>query len=121
MFGAHIEGDAAIVRGFWGDHHFGSRRQLLVELSRAVERRQRDAFAATLDGAATSPIDLMVSFVDLVVGGGQGAFARLERFRRFRRFRATLDERCSEPPTLTPLRQVGGFRLQLTTARASAR
>lgn len=40
-------------------YHFGSRRELLVEVSRAVERRQREAFAAMLADPGASPGDVM--------------------------------------------------------------
>lgn len=42
-------------------YHFGSRQNLLVEVSQAVERGQREAFAAMVADAETSPIDVMWS------------------------------------------------------------
>lgn len=41
------------------NYHFGSRDQLLVEVSRAVEREQREAFVAMLADEAASPITVM--------------------------------------------------------------
>jgi AcrR family transcriptional regulator len=40
-------------------YHFGTRRELLVEVSRAVERRQREAFAALLADPSASPVEVM--------------------------------------------------------------
>jgi AcrR family transcriptional regulator len=40
-------------------YHFGSRRELLVEVTRAVERRQREAFAALLADPSASPVEVM--------------------------------------------------------------
>jgi AcrR family transcriptional regulator len=40
-------------------YHFGSRRELLVEVSRTVERRQRDALAAMLADDGRSPVDVI--------------------------------------------------------------
>ena len=41
------------------NYHFGSRRGLLVAVSRAVERQQREAFVAMLADPDASPIDVM--------------------------------------------------------------
>lgn len=40
-------------------YHFGSRRGLLVEVARTVERRQREAFAAMLADPEASPTEVM--------------------------------------------------------------
>ncbi len=41
------------------NYHFGSRRGLLIAVSRAVERQQRHAFIAMLADPDASPIDVM--------------------------------------------------------------
>lgn len=41
------------------NYHFGSRRGLLIAVSRAVERQQRDAFIAMLADPDASPMDVM--------------------------------------------------------------
>ncbi len=41
------------------NYHFGSRRRLLIAVSRAVERQQREAFVAMLADPDASPIDVM--------------------------------------------------------------
>jgi hypothetical protein len=47
-----------------------------------------------------------VSFVHLVETDAPGRFSQLEAFRAYR---ATLDERCDEPPVVTALREIGSF------------
>ena len=47
-----------------------------------------------------------VSFVDLVTVDAPGRFSRL---RSWSPFRATLDERCEEPPTMTDLHPIAAF------------
>jgi hypothetical protein len=48
-----------------------------------------------------------VSFVHFVETDSPGRFSRLKSFRAYR---ATLDERCDEPPVMTELHEVGSFR-----------
>ncbi|MBA2516184.1 MAG: TetR/AcrR family transcriptional regulator [Solirubrobacterales bacterium] len=40
-------------------YHFGSRQELLTEVSRTVERQQRDAFRAMLADPSRSPVEVM--------------------------------------------------------------
>ena len=47
-----------------------------------------------------------VSFVELVVGGGQGRLAGLEAFRAYR---STLAERIEAPPVLDELDEIGSY------------
>lgn len=49
-----------------------------------------------------------VSFVDLV--GGEDPPGVLSQLPAFQRLRATLDNRCDEPPVMTELHEVGSFR-----------
>lgn len=49
-----------------------------------------------------------VSFVDLV--GGEDSPGVLSQLPAFQRLRATLDNRCDEPPVMTELHEVGSFR-----------
>lgn len=67
--GAHGVGDTSL-RGLAAavgtshrmlSYHFGSRRGLLVEITKAVERQQREAFEAMLSDAEASPIEVMWS------------------------------------------------------------
>lgn len=77
-----------------------------LELLRAV---YEELESARPDGLRWATFQLAdgISFIDLAAGGGQGRLSRLEAFQRFR---ATLDERCDEPPVMTELRAVGSFR-----------
>ena len=56
---------------------------------------------------ATFHLEDEVSFVDFAVVDGPG---RLSRLKAWRPYRATLDERCDEPPVMTELQEVGSFR-----------
>ncbi len=56
---------------------------------------------------ATFQLEDEVSFVEFVVTDGPGRFSQLESFRTYR---ATLEERCEEPPVVIELHEVGSFR-----------
>ncbi|RJL22045.1 hypothetical protein [Bailinhaonella thermotolerans] len=57
---------------------------------------------------ATFQLDDGVTFVDVAeMTGGPGV---LRQVAAFQDYRATLDERCDEPPAVTVLRQVGAYR-----------
>lgn len=56
---------------------------------------------------ATFQLDDEVSFVELVVGGGEGRLAALKSFPGYR---ADFDERCDGPSVITELQQVGSYR-----------
>jgi len=60
---------------------------------------------------AAFQLDDRVSFVHFVETDekGPGPLTHLEEFQRYR---ATLDERCVEPPVLTVLHEVGAFGLR---------
>jgi hypothetical protein len=47
-----------------------------------------------------------VSFLHLVETDDPRRFSQLETFRAYR---ATLDERCDEPPVMTELREIGSY------------
>ncbi len=57
---------------------------------------------------ATFQLDDGVRFVDFVSGDSPPRL--LSQLPAFQRYRATLDERCDEPPVLTVLHEVGSFR-----------
>jgi hypothetical protein len=50
-----------------------------------------------------------VSFVHVVETDEPGRFSQLKAFRTYR---ATLDERCDEPPVVTELDEIGSFGLR---------
>ena len=56
---------------------------------------------------ATFQLEDGVSFVEFVETDDPGRFSQLATFRAYR---ATLDERCDEPPTVTELHEVASFR-----------
>jgi len=57
---------------------------------------------------ATFQLDDKVTFVGFVeMAGDPGALRGLAAFQRYR---ATLDERCAEPPVMTVLHEVGSYR-----------
>jgi hypothetical protein len=57
---------------------------------------------------ATFQLEDKVTFVDFVdLAEGPGVLRQLEAFQRYR---ATLDERCDEPPVMTELNEVGSYR-----------
>lgn len=57
---------------------------------------------------ATFQLDDGVTFVDVAeMAGGPGVLQQVEAFQRYR---ATLDERCDEPPAVTVLHEVGAYR-----------
>lgn len=87
--GEHGVGDASL-RGLAAavgtshrmlSYHFGSRRELLVEVSLAVERRQREAFEAMLADAGAAPVEVMRSmyarFVDPALRSQERLFFEL--------------------------------------------
>lgn len=51
-------------------YHFGSRRNLLVEVSRAVEAQQREAFAALLVDPEATPVEVMWTMYRRLVDPG---------------------------------------------------
>ena len=59
------------------NYHFGSRRGLLVEVSRAVERQQREAFAAMLADPDASPLDVMRDMWNRVADAALDSHERL--------------------------------------------
>jgi len=76
-----------------------------LELLRAVY----DELDATQpDGLryASFQLEDEVSFVEFAETDGPGRFSELKAFRTYR---ATLDERCDEPPVVTELHEVGSF------------
>lgn len=58
-------------------YHFGSRQALLVEVSRTVERQQREAFAAMLTDRGASPVDVMWSMFRRLVDPALESHERL--------------------------------------------
>lgn len=76
-----------------------------LELLRAVHAELR---ALRPDGLRYESFRLEdgLSFVELVETDRPGRFSELESFRRYR---ATLDERCDEPPVVAELETVGGY------------
>ncbi len=58
-------------------YHFGSRQGVLVEVSRAVERRQREAFEAMLAEPSTSPLTIMRRMYERFTDPGLHAQERL--------------------------------------------
>jgi hypothetical protein len=57
---------------------------------------------------ATFRLDDGVTFVDVAeMPDGPGALRQVEAFRHYR---ATLEERCDEPPAVTVLHEVGAYR-----------
>ncbi len=56
---------------------------------------------------ATFQLEDKVSFVEFIETDDPGRFSQLSTFRAYR---ATLDERCDEPPTVTELHEVASFR-----------
>jgi hypothetical protein len=55
---------------------------------------------------STFQLEDELSFVEFAETDGPGRFSALEAFRTYR---ATLDERCDEPPVVTELHEVGTF------------
>ncbi len=76
-----------------------------LELLRAVYEELQSTQPAGL-GYASFQLDDEVSFVEFAVTDAPGRFSQLESFRHYR---ATLDERCEEPPVVTELHEVGAF------------
>lgn len=58
-------------------YHFGSRRNLLIEISQAVERQQREGFVALLSDSETSPIDVMWTMYRRLTDPALGPHERL--------------------------------------------
>lgn len=59
------------------NYHFGSRPGLLLAVSRAVERQQREAFVAMLADPDASPIDVMWRMYERLADPGLHAPERL--------------------------------------------
>ena len=78
-----------------------------VDLLRAVHAQVQ---ALCPDGLryASFRLDDEVTFVELIVGGGDGRLAGLEAFRRYR---STIDERVEAAPELEELNELGSFGL----------
>lgn len=76
-----------------------------VELLRAVHE---EVHAARPEGLryASFQLDDKVTFVELVIGGGQGRLAQLKTFRAYR---STIEERLEAAPVLEELSEVGSF------------
>jgi hypothetical protein len=72
-------------------------RAFFEELESAQPDRVRDAAFQLDDG---------VTFMHLVETDDPRRFSQLETFRAYR---ATLDERCDEPPVMTELREIGSY------------
>jgi quinol monooxygenase YgiN len=58
---------------------------------------------------ATFQLDNEGSFVTFVEFEGEPGSAPHHRLASFQRYRATLDERCEEPPITTVLREFGSY------------
>jgi len=78
--------------------------ELLGAVYEELESTQQDGLRY-----ATFQLQDKVSFVELAVTDGPGRFSQLKSFCHYR---ATLDERCDEPPVITKLHEVGSFRFQ---------
>ncbi len=76
-----------------------------LELLRAVYEELQSTQPAGL-GYASFRLDDEVSFVELAVTDAPGRFSQLESFRHYR---ATLDERCEEPPVVTELHEICSY------------
>lgn len=78
-----------------------------VELLRAVHDEVRSVRPQGLRYASFQ-LDDEVSFVEFVIGGGQGLLAGLEAFRAYR---STIEERLEAPPVLEELDEIGAYGL----------
>ena len=76
-----------------------------LELLRAVHEEIK---AVRPEGLRYASFELAdgVSFVEIVVGGGQGRLAGLKAFHAYR---STLDERIEAPPVLDELEEIGSY------------
>ncbi|TDE47934.1 hypothetical protein E1295_22090 [Nonomuraea mesophila] len=78
-----------------------------LELLRAVYEDMHEVRPEGLR-YATYQLDDGVTFVDVAeMAEGPGVLQQVEAFQRYR---ASLDERCDEPPAVTVLQEVGAYR-----------
>ena len=83
-----------------------------------IERSRLEGAGLYSELAATGPAWLRQASFELDDNGGVLTLVQLERdpsalrdLEPFQRHRGGLDERCAEPPTTTPVRLLGAYRL----------